>query len=58
MSKNRVAANEIAARLCVLGADPAITNAKEVVKWVGWIALGKPVMFLKCGGGCAAKGRA
>jgi hypothetical protein len=47
-----------AARLCVLGADPAITNAKEVVKWVGWIALGKPVMFLKCGGGCAAKGRA
>ncbi|MEA1944968.1 MAG: hypothetical protein U9N07_06525 [Euryarchaeota archaeon] len=25
-------ANEIAARLCVLGADPVITNASEVVK--------------------------
>ena len=57
MSKNRVADNEIAVWLCVLGADPLITNASEVVKWVGWIALGKPVMFLKCGG-CAAKGRA
>jgi len=40
MSKNRVVDNEIAARRCVLGADPVITNAKEVVKWVGWIALG------------------